>query len=68
MKNEPLFLPKGSVRAILILIITGWLLAAIWYGKLIPESVLLMWAGSIGWYFGGKLDDLKKKDNGDSIS
>ena len=62
-KNEPLFLPKGSVRAILILTLTGWLLASIWYQKVVDEKVILIWAGAIGWYYGGKVDDLKNKIN-----
>lgn len=61
MKNQPLFLPKGSVRAILILILTGFLIASIWYQKIVPEQVIVIWAGAIGWYFGGKFDDLKQK-------
>lgn len=65
MKNEPLFLPKGSVRAILILVITGWLLASIWFQKQVPESVIILWSGIIGWYFGGKIDDLKNKQDGE---
>jgi len=61
MKNQPLFLPKGSVRAILILILTGFLIASIWYQKIVPEQIIVIWAGAIGWYFGGKFDDLKQK-------
>jgi len=61
MKNQPLFLPKGSIRAILILLMTGWILAMITYKIEVPEIVLTIWAGSIGWYFGGKIDDLKIK-------
>jgi len=55
-KYNSLFLPKGSVRSILILLMTGWLLAAIWYQKSVPETVVIIWAGMIGWYFGTKLD------------
>ncbi len=62
-KNEPLFLPKGSVRAILILVTTGFLLASIWYQKPISEFVISIWAGMIGWYFGGKLDEIKNNNN-----
>lgn len=61
--EKTLFLPKGSVRAILILLLTGFLLASIWYQKAVPEQVIIIWAGAIGWYFGGKLDDLKQKQN-----
>ncbi|MFZ2153996.1 MAG: hypothetical protein WAV16_02080 [Candidatus Moraniibacteriota bacterium] len=63
MKNEPLFLPKGSVRAILILLVTGFLLASIWYQKEVPLQVIVIWAGAIGWYFGGKIDDQKTQKN-----
>ena len=63
--NEPLFLPKGSIRAILILLLTGFLLASIWYEKEVPLQVVVIWAGAIGWYFGGKVDDLKNKKTGD---
>jgi hypothetical protein len=60
---QPLFLPKGSIRAILILIITGWILASIWYEKNVPETIIILWSGAIGWYFGGRIDELKKKQN-----
>ena len=63
LSNQPLFLPKGSVRAILILSLTGFILASIWYSKEVPLQVLVIWAGSIGWYYGGKVDDLKNKLN-----
>lgn len=55
-KYNSLFLPKGSVRSILILMMTGWLLAGLWYGIQVPETVIIIWAGMIGWYFGTKLD------------
>jgi hypothetical protein len=35
---------------------TGWLLAAIWYQHPVPETVVIIWAGMIGWYFGTKLE------------
>ena len=63
MKNEPLFLPRGSIRAILVVSLTGFILGSIWQQKTIPEQVLIIWAGAVGWYFGGKLDDLKNKKN-----
>jgi len=63
MINEPLFLPKGSVRAILILVLTGWILAMIQNEIIVPEIVIVIWSGAIGWYFGGKFDDLKNKEN-----
>jgi hypothetical protein len=56
MTYNPLFLPKGSIRSILILLMTGWILAALWYQIVIPESVYIIWAGMIGWYFGDRLD------------
>lgn len=63
MINQPLFLPKGSIRAILILLLTGFLLASIWYQKEVPLQVIVIWAGAIGWYFGGKIDEAKTKQN-----
>ena len=63
LKNQPLFLPRGSIRAILILLLTGWLLAAIWYEKNIPQSVVVLWAGCIGWYFAGKIQNQTSKQN-----
>lgn len=64
-KIEPLFLPKGSIRAILILLLTGFILASVWYQKGVPESIIILWSGAIGWYFGGRIDELKQK-NGDN--
>ena len=68
MKNEPLFLPKGSIRAILILTTTGFLLASIWYQKPVSEFVVSIWAGMIGWYFGAKLDEKNQKQNEQTLS
>jgi len=65
LKNEPLFLPKGSVRAILVLILTGFICACVWYQIPVSESIIILWAGCVGWYFGGRLNEIKK-ENGDS--
>lgn len=65
MQNQALFLPKGSVRAILIIFLTGWISAMLWFQKPVPESIIILWAGAIGWYFGGKIDELKNKNNND---
>lgn len=54
MINQPLFLPKGSVRAVLIIFLTTWITLMFWFSKSIPESVLVLWASAFGWYFGGK--------------
>ena len=59
MKNEPLFLPAGSVRSILILILTVAILFFLWQNVNIPESVLVLWAGAFGWYFGLKNNNIK---------
>lgn len=63
MKNEPLYLPKGSVRAIIILIITNFLMFSVWFEKTPPEIIIVSWVGMVGWYFGGKIDDFKSKEN-----
>jgi hypothetical protein len=69
LKNQPLFLPRGSIRAILILLLTGWILGAIWYEKSVPESVIVLWAGCIGWYFAGRIQNqtLKQNDQNNSF-
>ena len=59
LKNETLFLPKGSVRAILILLLTGFIIASVWFEKGVPIEIIIIWAGGIGWYFGGKLNNIK---------
>ena len=64
MKNEPLYLPKGSIRAILIIALTTFICTSIFFRIPIPEQVIVIWAGAIGWYFGMKVNEQKQK-NGD---
>lgn len=59
MNNQPLYLPKGSVRAIIILIMTSSIMAMIAFQIKIPEVITTIWAGAIGWYFANKKDNLK---------
>jgi len=63
MINEPLFLPKGSVRAILILGLTAYIIISLYNEKVVHEMVITIWAGMIGWYYGGKLNNNKNKEN-----
>lgn len=59
--NQPLFLPKGSIRAILALGMTGWFLACLWHKIVIEPQYITIWAGILGWYFGGRSDFNTKK-------
>lgn len=54
MINQPLYLPKGSVRAILILILTFFIILCILLNKDINDGIITVWAGMIGYYFWGK--------------
>jgi len=54
MKNEPLFLPRGSVRAIIALITTTFVCTALFYKIDLPEFFVVTWAGIVGWYFAGR--------------
>lgn len=63
LKNNSLFLPIGSIRAILILIITGFILASIWYQKEVSRDIIIIWSGCIGWYFASKANQDENKKN-----
>ncbi|EKE18782.1 MAG: hypothetical protein ACD_9C00239G0002 [uncultured bacterium] len=56
MKSEPLFLPKGSIRAILAIFMTGTICTALFFQIPLPEFYVVAWSGTIGLYFGGRLD------------
>jgi hypothetical protein len=61
MINEPLGLPKGSVRAILILIITIFLFFCFAQSLDIPEQLLDFWIALVSFYFGLRAEFLKEK-------
>lgn len=63
MKNEPLFLPKGSVRAILAIIMTTFVCTALFFSVALPEYIVIIWSGIIGLYFGGRSEFSKTKIN-----
>jgi hypothetical protein len=54
MKDQPLYMPKGSVRAILTLIITIFICVAFFLKIALPEYIVVAWSGLIGWYFAGR--------------
>lgn len=54
MKNQPLYLAKGSIRAILILILTIAIIYFLWQNIEVKESIITLWATAFGWYFGGR--------------
>jgi len=59
--NEPLFLPKGSIRGIIALITTTFVCTALFYKIALPEWFIVTWAGIIGFYFAGRMDFNNKK-------
>lgn len=54
MYNEPLGLPAGSIRAILVLMLTIFIIQASLRGVIIPEGIELLWFGAVGYYIGYK--------------
>ncbi len=63
MSNEPLFLPKGSVQAILALTTTTFIFTALFFKIALPEYVVVTWAGMIGLYFGNRGNTNQEKKN-----
>ena len=45
-------MPKGSVRAVLVLLLTGGVLVATFRGLEVSRDVMIVWANIIGVYFG----------------
>jgi len=52
--ENTLYLPEGSVRAILALTLTGLCGVLLVRGILVPEWFIALTAGVFGYYFGGK--------------
>lgn len=54
MENQtnPLFLPIGTVRAILILVLTALVITQEFRGLHVSAEIIGIWAGGIGLYFG----------------
>lgn len=61
---EPLHLPRGSVRAVITLALTALVIASfIFKDKIeLPEEILLMWFGAIGYYIGFRAPKDKVKE------
>lgn len=61
---EPLFLPRGSVRALITLILTVVVLTSYIFKEKIqlPEEILMMWFGAVGYYIGFRTDNSKSKE------
>lgn len=53
-KNEPLGLPRGSVRALLAIIIVGAGVAGLLMGRVMPEWFLGVLLLVLGLYFGNR--------------
>jgi hypothetical protein len=52
--DQPLGLPAGSIRAILVLLLTIFVIFSSFFGKEIPEAINLIWVGAVGYYLGYK--------------
>lgn len=63
MINEPLGLPKGSVRAILIIILTFFLFYLYAFKVEFPKQLLDFWIALVSFYFGLRSEFLKQKTN-----
>jgi len=53
---HPLGLPRGSVRAILVLLLTIFLGACIIVEREIPEQIAIVWLAFLGYYLGHRSD------------
>jgi hypothetical protein len=50
--DHPLGLPKGSIRAILVLILTVFFAICIYVEKEIPKDVGIVWISMLSYYLG----------------
>lgn len=64
MKNEPLGLPKGSVRAIFILFFSITIFLFLFFKREIPEQLLDFWIALVSFYFGFRSNFNNGKKNG----
>lgn len=62
--KEPLALPRGSVRALLVLILTVVIAVSYVYPDRvhIPQEVEIMWLVSVGYYLGYRSDNAPIKE------
>lgn len=63
MQNEPLFLAKGSIRAILTLMLTAFVISCVLFKVIIPETIFVIWAGAVGLYFGSRMNFNEQEEN-----
>ena len=61
---EPLFLPRGTVRAIIALALTALVITSFVLPEKItlPEEVLMIWIGAVGYYLGFRTDNAKTRE------
>ena len=53
-RNQALWLPVGSIRAIIALMLVIALVVLVLTGRPIPENVAVLVVGVVAFYFGGK--------------
>ena len=52
--DRALWLPEGSIRAIIAFATTGTALVSIFYLSYIPDTLMVLSGYSLGFYFGGR--------------
>ena len=58
--KPPLFLPKGSVRAVLALGTTLFVVTALWMGKTVPDAFWAAWGSIVTFYYQGRFQESRK--------
>jgi hypothetical protein len=52
MENQPLGLPSGSIRAIIILMMSAFIFFALIFAVTIPKEIYTMWIAGVAYYLG----------------
>lgn len=60
---QPLNLPKGSVRAIFLILFSIFIFAYFWVFKTMPDPFFEMWVGVVALYFGSRLNFNKNQSD-----
>ena len=61
--NQPLGLPKGSIRAILLLIISIAIITSFFFNIELPNKVIDLWLALVALYFGLRSNFNEEKKN-----
>jgi len=61
--NQPLGLPKGSIRAILLIIISIAIITSFFFNIELPHQVIDLWLALVALYFGLRSNFNEEKKN-----